>query len=66
VCEETHLTALNKMDVGRALSVDGATHGCKTSAYRSPDIVQQPVHALAANVYLERVLRDAKRLNPYV
>ena len=55
------------MDVSREmLSVDGTTHGSETSAYRSANIVQQPVHALAANVYLERVLRDAQRLDPYV
>jgi len=40
MCKETHLTALDKMDIGRdMLSVDGVIHGSETSAYRSANIV---------------------------
>ena len=41
------------------LSEDETAHGSKTSAYRSAHIIQQPVHGLATNAHLERVLRDA-------
>lgn len=57
---KTYLAALEKlMSVGRMVSVDETTHGRRTSAYRSAHIIQQPVHGLTANAYLERVLRHS-------
>jgi hypothetical protein len=52
--------------IGTVVSTDETVHGSKGSAYRSANIIQQPVHGLAANAYLERMLRYPKGLYPYV
>ena len=41
------------------MSADENVRWNGTRAYRSANIIQQPVHVLTADVYLERMLRDA-------